>query len=170
MPESDPAVRGPAISLIQSHGIPKRVLDLGVGSGFYGRKLKSLEPSCEVYGVEIWAPYITDHLKFYQMIILADMRKINYTWLNGIGFDLVIAADVLEHFNKQECIKIVELIKINFPWFIATLPITYCPQGSYQGNESEAHLHQWTAHEVESDLGLTLVKDCGLCGLFEFRK
>jgi hypothetical protein len=147
---------------------PKRILDVGVGSGFYGRTLRLAFPNAYISGIEIWPAYITDHLKFYDEILLGDAMTVNLPGMFPFR-DLVIAADVIEHFTKPDAIKLVNKLKAITETLIITMPITYCPQGAYQGNEHEAHLYQWTASEVEADLGMKLLKDCGICGLFVFK-
>ena len=165
MPESDPSVRGPAINLIKQYN-PQKVLDIGVGSGFYGKTLKAFNPSISVLGIEIWPAYIKpDHHLAYEHIYIGDAAVFDYDSLSGI--DLIIAADVIEHFHKADAVALVNRLKSVAPKLIITLPITYCPQGEYEGNIHETHLHQWTTAEVESDLGMKIVQECGICGLFE---
>lgn len=169
MPESDPAVRGPAIELIRSREerIEKGILDIGVGSGFYGRSLRGMFRAKNIYGIEIWPPYLTaEHLKWYSTIFVADALAFDYELLRD-RVSLLIAADVVEHFEKDDAVALVDVWKRYFPWLVITIPIQNCPQGAYKGNVHETHLHQWTVAEVESDLGLKLVRDCGICGLFQ---
>jgi hypothetical protein len=166
MPESDPTVRRSAISHICKAGVPARILDIGVGSGFYGRALKGLRQDAIIFGIEIWEKYLTAH-SMYEKIFIGDMRTFNYSMLD---VDLVIAADVLEHVDREECIGLLDLLKDRYPWIIVTIPIVDCPQGPYQGNVYEAHLYQWRAAEFAEANGFTLIEDCGTCGLFEYRK
>lgn len=169
MPESDPAVRGPAIELIRSSSgrIIEGVMDIGVGSGFYGRTLRGMLPDTKIYGLEIWPAYLTPkHLEWYTAVVLADALKFDYSLFRD-RLSLLIAADVVEHFNKEDAVYLVRTWKRFVPWVVITLPIQDCPQGAYQGNENETHLHQWKIDEVERDLGMKLVKDCGICGLFQ---
>lgn len=171
MPESDPAVRGPAIELIRSglDRVSSGVLDVGVGSGFYGRTIRGLLPQANIYGLEIWPAYLTPkHLEWYTGVVLTDALKFDYSLFKD-RLSLLVAADVVEHFNKEDAVRLVETWKRFVPWVIITLPIQDCPQGPYQGNVAETHLHQWKIDEVERDLGMKLVKDCGICGLFESR-
>jgi trans-aconitate methyltransferase len=172
MPESDPLVRRPAIDLIMSQALrlSRPILDIGVGSGFYGRTLKSLYPNAEIYGLDIWPPYITPrHLDWYKAIILADALSFDYAFFKD-RCSLLIAADVVEHFEKQDAMRLVSIWKQFAPWIIITLPIQDFEQGPYMGNVHETHLHQWKPDEVERDLGMRLVKDCGVCGLFSFQE
>ena len=172
MPNSDPNVRSPAIDHIISNSrrLSKPVLEIGVGSGFYGRTLKGVFPGIEIFGIEVWPPYITpDHLNWYKSIFLANALNFDYSLLiNRVS--LIIAADVVEHFEKPDALHLMSIWKKLSPWILITLPIVVFEQGAYQGNIHETHLHHWTIEEVERDLGMTLIKDCGVCGLFQYKE
>jgi len=172
MPESDPLVRRPAIELITSHAdrLTKPILDIGVGNGFYGRTLKTIYQNAEIYGIEIWPAYLTPaQLAWYKAIVFVNALHFDYSLFKD-KLSLLIAADVVEHFKKTEAIALMETWKQIVPWIVITLPIQRFEQGSYMGNVHEAHLHHWSVFEVEHDLGMSLVKDCGVCGLFEWIK
>lgn len=168
MPESDPAVRRGSVDLLKRRGIPKRTLEIGVGSGFYGKTIKRERPDALIEGIEVWDKYITNQRDFYSQIHICDVRKFDWE-KHGTGFDLLIAADVLEHLHKPEAIEVVQSAKKFVPWIIVTIPIQDYYQGAYMGNIYETHLHQWKPKEIVSDLGLSMVEDCGICGLFEWR-
>jgi len=171
MPASEPTVRAAAIQLIvQNEGrLSRPILEIGVGYGFYGQTLRGKFPNAEIYGVEVWPPYITpEHLKWYTAVILANASRVDYALFQAKGVSLIIAADVIEHFEKREAVALMEKWKRVAPWIVATLPIKRYEQGAFEGNTHEAHLHHWTVAEIERDLGLSMVADCGLCGLFQF--
>lgn len=168
MPESDPLVRRPAIDLITSlvHRLTKPILDIGVGNGFYGRTLRNLYPKAEIYGLEIWPAYLTPkHLDWYNAVILVDAASFDYSLFKD-RLSLIIAADVVEHFEKDDAIRLVSIWRQVSPWIVITLPIQEFIQGPYMGNVYETHRHHWSVSEVESGLGMRLIKDCGVCGLF----
>lgn len=172
MPESDPLVRKPAIDFIigKAHKITKNILDVGVGSGFYGRTLKAICPQVDIYGIEIWPSYIQPmHLEWYKAVMLSNALTFNYELLKD-SISLIIAADVVEHFEKKDAVSLIETWKKYAPWIVITLPIQRYEQGPYMGNVYETHLHHWTVQEVESDLEFKLIKDCGTCGLFSWEK
>lgn len=156
-------------SIIHNAGkLNKPILEIGVGYGFYGRTLTSIFPHAEIYGIEIWPAYLSPkHLEWYKAVIVANALHFNYSFFKD-RLSLIIAADVVEHFTKEDAIYLVETWKRFAPWIIITMPIQDFEQGAYLGNEFESHLHQWKVAEVERDLGMKLVKDCGVCGLFEY--
>jgi len=166
MPESDAIVRGRAVTHIkQNLKDVKNILDIGVGSGFYGRTLRAIFPSAYIAGIEIWPKYIQDHLDYYNEILLGDALKLDLL-KHYPNQDLIVAADVVEHFSKEDAIRIVRDIKFITKHLIVTMPIIPYPQGSYNGNVYETHLHNWESIEATRELGLELVQDCGVCGLF----
>jgi len=166
MPFSDPDVRVAAINLIASKWRDEAVLDVGVGNGFYGETLHQ-KFNALVYGIEVWPKYIVNQLLYYRTIFLCDARTFEYEMLkNRVG--LVILGDVVEHLEKDEAVMLVNRLRGLFPWLVMTIPIVNVPQGAYGGNVYETHRYQWKVPEIESDLGLKLIADCGMCGLFEY--
>jgi hypothetical protein len=170
MPESDPIVRAAAIELIRANALrlSKPILEIGVGNGYYGRTLKGIFPRAEIFGIEIWPGYLTSrHLEWYNAVLLSNALTFKYSLFKD-NVSLIIAADVIEHFEKEDAIKLMEIWKKIAPWIVITLPIQDFEQGSYQGNVYETHRYQWKTEEVVKELGLQLIKDCGVCGLFHW--
>lgn len=171
MPSSDPAAREALVNYVKGIGIPDVILDLGVGAGGYGTMFKQIAPNCKIYGVEIWAPYLTtfkQNLACYEDIYIGDIRYFDYKYAIA---DLVIAGDVLEHLQKSDCIRVVDRLVSIYNWIIISLPMQKFEQGSNNkwGNKYEAHLYHWTKEEVERELGFKFVTMAGVCGLFEYR-
>lgn len=171
MPESYQPARDLTMAHIRAVGIPDKILELGMGSGWYGMALKEGRPDTVVYGVEIWEPYITDrHREHYNRIFIDDLRTFTY---EAVKADLVLAADVMEHLTKPECIEVVAKIKENYPWFVMVVPTQTFIQGpdNAYGNPYEEHKHQWKVDEVVRDLGMTYVADAnGICGVFDWKR
>jgi hypothetical protein len=171
MPESYQPARDRAIGHIRASGVPATVLELGVGSGWYGMALKESRPDIVVYGIEVWRPYVTDnHQRYYHTMYIGDLRTFDY---GSLKVDLVLAADVMEHVTKEECLEVVGKIKANCSWFVLVIPTREFIQGpeNEHGNPYEEHKHQWTVEEVVSDLGMTYIADAnGICGVFDWKK
>ena len=166
MPFSDPDVRTAAMYLISSKWENQAVLDIGIGDGYYGEALHR-KFNAIVYGVEVWPKYIVNQLLYYRTIFLCDARTFEYEML-AKKIRLVILGDVVEHLEKPEAIVLINRLKNIFPWLVMTIPIVDVPQGAYAGNIHETHRHQWKVPEIEGELGLNLIKNCGMCGLFSW--
>jgi len=170
MPESDAIVRKWAVAHIKHRlNAAKTILDIGVGSGFYGQTLRAIFPEAYISGIEVWPKYIQNQLDYYNEILLGDARKLDLL-RHYPNQDLVVAADVVEHFSKEDAIRIVKDIKCITKNIIVTMPIIPYPQGAYNGNVYETHLYDWTPYDVAQCLELDLVQDCGVCGLFYWSK
>ena len=156
---------------LTSNGIPSCVLDIGVGSGYYGTVAKALNPDCTTYGVDIFAPNLEQKRvkEAYDKVYVSDLTIFDFRVLPHPPW-LVIAADVLEHVSKADAVMFMSKVRGLYDWAVVTMPIVDYPQGPMYGNKHETHRHQWKVDEIQSDLGLTLVEDCGICGLFEFRR
>jgi predicted TPR repeat methyltransferase len=171
MPESYQPARDKAMEHILANGIPTSILELGVGSGWYGMALKEGRPGVTMYGVEIWGPYISErHKRYYDKIYIEDLRNFDF---GSVPVGMVLAADVMEHLTKEECVTVVNRIKANCPWFVMVIPTCEFIQGpdnSY-GNPYEEHKHQWKVDEVVTDLGMAYIADAnGICGVFDWKR
>jgi trans-aconitate methyltransferase len=172
MPESDPAVRYPALDFIKQNKQSGNILDLGVGSGFYGRALHEIYPNIDIYGIEIWKNYIgLNQTAHYKHIYIDNILSFDYNKIKDKNIELVIAGDVMEHLFKSDALNLFALLKTYFKWIVVTIPITVVEQGpdNIYGNVHETHLHQWTVNEMVNEAGFNLIKDCGICGLFSWR-
>lgn len=175
MPSSDPAARIALVNHIKDIGVPHSILDLGVGAGGYGMALaefRRISPYCQIYGIEIWAPYLIkfeqNFINSYDKIYISDIRYFDYSFINA---DLVIAGDVLEHLPKGDCIRLIDKLVDRYKWILISLPIQRFEQGpdNEYGNIYEEHLCHWTIKEIESELGFKFVTRAGVCGIFEYK-
>lgn len=115
---------------------PKTVIDIGPGSGTYGRIVNETI-SAETMCVEIFSNYVTEFNlnDIYSHVVVADAR--NY---HDYRADLVIAGDVLEHMSSYDMKFLVDKILREAKWLIISIPIIHYPQGHSHGNEHEAHV------------------------------
>ena len=74
-------------------------------------------------------------------------------------FDMILMTDVIEHFDKDKGIEVLEMCKVicNKAVMIST-PAVFFEQGAYAGNEHEKHLSAWTINDF-TKLGFGIVKD-----------
>jgi len=138
----------PEIKWIISKLKPKKMLDVGCGSGTYAK----LSPDAEWTGVEIWEPYVDkfDLKNLYKTLIIEDARK----WLPTDFYDVAIAGDVLEHMTPEEAADLMKRLRACAKAVVISIPIGKYPQDEYDGNPYEAHVKDdWTDEEVRSIFG-----------------
>ena len=74
---------------------PNKILDLGCAAGRLGRKLRELNKTSELVGVEIFEPAAMEAAKYYDRVYVADIEHINLDYMGY--FDFVFCGDILEH-------------------------------------------------------------------------
>lgn len=144
-------------SYVQNHGI-KSVLDIGPGSGTYGRLLRPHVDT--IIGIEAWEPYIKqfDLTNVYDAVIVGDVRTMPPVITHDDEenlFDLIIFGDVLEHMSAAESVYLWK------KWAprsarrgIISVPTVLWPQGHVRGNPFEEHVQDLVgADEYEEVLG-----------------
>jgi hypothetical protein len=111
-----------------------KVLDVGPGSGTYGRMLKDL---CHLDAVEIYEPYIHQfNLKdLYDNVFLEDICKFDIH-----PYNYLILGDVLEHLTLDNAIPLIDKINALGKKCLIAVPYLY-EQGEEYGNIHETH-HQ----------------------------
>jgi len=117
-----------------------RVLDVGAGAGIWSDLLRHRVDS--IAAVEIFEPYIERFglTNKYDTIYLGDFKDLVIPY--GY-FNTVILGDVLEHFEKDDALKVWEkarLIAGPTGQVLLSTPIVDWPQGEEEGNIHEAHL------------------------------
>lgn len=145
---------------------PKRVLDIGPGSGSYGRMVRSLPYPAgnrpTVHGVEVWEPYIREFslMDLYDAVTVADARTyLEFLAEARVKYDAVILGDVLEHMTKEEALELWgNANRVADEILVASLPIVKYPQhAEHGGNPYEEHVKDdWSDMEVMSSFpGIT---------------
>lgn len=117
----------------------KTVLDVGAGSGTYGRLLAPYVNTIEA--VEIWQPYIErfNLRDIYDKVIERDVRELRQ---RNFGFyDLVVFGDVLEHMSRDESLVLWEAASVA-DYGLISVPIIHYPQGEEEGNPYEVHVQE----------------------------
>jgi hypothetical protein len=120
---------------------PRSVLDIGAGSGTYGKLVRAACPDAYRIGVEVWHPYVArfNLTDVYDQVVHADVRDM---WGEPpIRADVVILGDVLEHMHVEDATRVWRMA---LDWarkaVYLSIPITPYPQGECEGNPFEAHV------------------------------
>lgn len=160
MPTSYPTYRKEVRDFILANFSPlSQIVDIGPGEGTYAKLLPEyLLMDC----VEVYEPYI-ERFKLrdlYRVVFTLDVRDFDFR-----GYDLAIFGDVLEHLNYQDAFTVLAR---SCP-AIVQIPFLY-EQGSWEGNDYEAHLQPELTHELfmrrYDSLGFRCLARCDKCGIY----
>jgi len=108
---------------------PKRIVDVGSGSGEYGEMIANCLEDCIVIGVEIYEPYLkhfSSLTKHYSKMILGDIRNVIHE--EEIYGDLIIFGDLLEHLPKKDVHPLLRECIKKFEYVLVASPIGFTPQ------------------------------------------
>ncbi len=148
MPTSDS--EGKAWSLERFLAVrPDTVCDIGPGAGTYAHLMRPRHHGVWWTAVEIHQPYLDryDLPAHYDELHVLDAREApEHLWTR----DLVIAGDVLEHMPREDAVALLERIaRAGARHVLVSVPIVHAPQGEVDGNPHEAHVHHWTAADMD---------------------
>lgn len=147
---------------------PSSVLDIGVGMGQYGflartnlehfnlyevsgetaRRRDKSEWNVIIDGIEAYPGYLTPvHEYAYNEIFEGDALQLLPALANS--YDMVLAIDILEHFEKQDGLRFLELIKArcNCHALVST-PKDFVEQ-HVDANPFEDHRSHWVREDLE---------------------
>lgn len=144
---------------------PSRVLDLGMGTGFYGAVVRQWVDEgvapwrTWLAGVEVFTAYRNPLWDLYNVVYGMTIEE--YLAKHPEQFDCVLFNDVLEHFDHTAGESLLRYL----PQFVApggmllvSTPALFHPQEAAHGNEYERHRSLWTADQLRS-LGYALMLD-----------
>jgi hypothetical protein len=133
---------------------PARVLDVGVGGGrmgFLAREYAHLpwHPHGKVGpvvvdGIEGYAPYLSDvqHALYDELVVGEAIETVTNMAEGGRRYDLVIAADILEHFSSQDARRFLDGCLLIGRCVLIVTPRTYFDQHSTD-NPLQTHRSHW---------------------------
>jgi hypothetical protein len=151
---------------------PRSVLDVGMGFGKWGmltrlyldvyhRRWKREDWQVQIDAIEIYYPYLQHHqLHLYNQIIIGQAQ----TELPKLGdYDLIIAADVIEHMCRGDGERLIETMKRKAQALLITLPIGpgWLRPGQ-KDNPYEAHVSRWDLTDLPEMQQSTYEAPCGL--------
>jgi hypothetical protein len=142
---------------------PRSVLDIGAGSGTYGKLMRQIVPDAYLIGVEAWEPYVARFRldQVYDQLIVADIVKLANEQRGPWGIpraDVVILGDVLEHMTEDHARDVWAAARsIARKAVYLSIPIIHYPQGHEEGNPYEEHVVPDYTHErvLETFPGIT---------------
>ena len=158
MPSSFPDALSVVAAWVQALG-PSSVLDVGIGFGKYGllfREYLDVSPRAErgerypaasgpvrIDGVEAYEPYVgTLQRAIYDHVYVGDALSVLPTLP---CYDLVFAADVLEHFTRANGARFLEMAATRAALGVLIVtPAFELEQGEVFGNPFERHRSVWT--------------------------
>jgi hypothetical protein len=138
---------------------PRSILDVGIGFGKWGLLFREYldinaqgqaEATYEEHrrliridGLEAYAPYVGEHQRaIYDAIYIGEALR---SLPQMDPYDLVFAADILEHFTKQEGWAFVtEVLAKAHQGVLLVTPAIEFSQGPVFGNPYEIHRSAWT--------------------------
>lgn len=130
---------------------PSRVLDIGCGVGTYSMLAKQEHQHWT--GLEVFYPYVTQYAlnDKYDRIVIGDARYIDYYKLRSVGvfFDLIIAADMLEHMTKDQAKELISDLLTHCRHLLICFPVEHQEQhAGDEGNDFETHVDHWQYDEM----------------------
>lgn len=149
---------------------PARVLDLGIGFGFWGAAVRQwldngVQPF-RVYlaGVEGFPAYRNPAWSLYHHIWEEPIQRFSWRSTRGgpaQGWDFIICTDVIEHFTQSQALNMLAVAQTSLApggelW--VSSPAVFCEQGPEHGNEFERHRTFWGPAEMRA-AGLEVVWD-----------
>ncbi len=117
---------------------PRTILDVGVGTGYYGELIRTALPKVKLHGIEIFEKYRNEKWKNYDSVKIKDIRDIPF-----ISWSLTLMVDVLEHFTREDGLALLDRIH---GYVLVSTPRNY-DQGEVHGNIHQKHLSQWTEED-----------------------
>ncbi|HIN75381.1 MAG TPA: glycosyltransferase, partial [Rhodospirillales bacterium] len=150
-----------ASTILKLTGSEKQVLELGCASGSMSRALREFN-QCTITGIEVNPEAGKLAEPFCEQVIIADLDHEGLsTLLPNKKFDVIIAADILEHLSDpHSCIKSITALLTDSGYLITSVPnIAYSGviAGQLLGNFpytetgllDATHKHFFTLHELE---------------------
>jgi SAM-dependent methyltransferase len=146
---------------------PVSVLDVGCGAGKWGALCREYldwwgpgatgRRRTRIDAVEIHAPYIGAlHRAVYDTVwhddaahLLEGCAPVEHRVFPLERYDLILAVDVIEHFERARGLRFVELAMRRCRTLLISTPMAPSPQGPAFGNEHERHVSRWKPADFE---------------------
>lgn len=132
---------------------PTRILDLGTGTGKWGfllreqlefavNRIDRADWRITIDGVEGCPQYVGDHQRaVYNEIYVDDVLRFLRSYA-GPHYDVVLALDLIEHFEPEDAVEMVSRALDVSTYAIIATPKGYYPQEGHE-NALERHMSWW---------------------------
>jgi ubiquinone/menaquinone biosynthesis C-methylase UbiE len=142
---------------------PQKMLDIGTGFGKFGflaREYLELWDGREQYrdwqrqidGIEAFESYLGPvHESIYTRVYKGDALQV-LPALAG-SYDLVLLIDVLEHFTREEGLRVLEQCARISRNVLVSVPVTVSEQENAFGNPWETHRSRWAKKDFSGFAG-----------------
>jgi len=124
------------------------ILDVGCGES---SPLKILGSEIRKVGIDAFKPSIEKskkekiHEEYFEMEIMDILNKFGEN-----SFDCILANDIIEHLDKEDGLKLLELLeKVARKRIIIFTPNGFVPQEAYENNPWQVHKSGWSADEMK---------------------
>lgn len=124
----------------------ERYLDIGAGSGKYGKMIRTLIPNATTVAVEVSLEYVKkfDLRSIYNEVMLCDVRELLY---KPVFTEVVIMGDVLEHLPHSVGVDILQYLLYRCKAIVIVYPHHYVQFNSTQLQEE--HRSIWYSTDFE---------------------
>lgn len=148
---------------------PRSVLDVGVGFGKYGllareyldirsERFDKKDWQARIDGIEAFEDYLTPiHEYIYDEVFVGNALEVLPKL--AIKYDLIFLIDVLEHFELEDGMRVLDACQERGRNTIISTPRTVHRQGSILGNVYETHRCQWKERDFDRFPGRFFVRN-----------
>ena len=124
---------------------PERVLDIGAGSGKYGKLVRKMKKDAHITGIEIDQDVIKNEKLDTIYDDIAGKLALEFLLTNPLkNYDLVVIGDCIEHMKKSEGIDLLNLLNYRSSFvFVVT------PDGMVMNKDPYyfGHISNWTERD-----------------------
>ena len=117
---------------------PKTILDVGAGYGKYGFLVREYTTPDRVDGLDIGPSRYPSYDHFY----IGDVRELDRVLPIGVGYDLALFIEVLEHLEKPEGMQVLERLTRRAKRVLVSTPWGFRHQ-DIEGLPYETHRSGW---------------------------
>lgn len=144
------------------------ILDIGCGEGAYSDIARGYRPEARWIGLEVYLPYVEQFelIRKYDEVVVADAREYVFPREPFV----LLAGDVIEHMSRVDGARFLARARAAAEEIMVSVPIVHWPQDGHDGNDHEAHLHDWSFEEMQRQLPGCEVWRGNVLGRYWWRK